>query len=129
VILDKLGSKSGSGFGFRDQWYYRVGAEWRWNDCWSFRAGYRYARALPRKSQTAVNALDCDCVQEFLTLGATYTYNCQIELSALYAYGFKHKVHGKNSIPPGPPPGGLGGGEADLTEQKYALALALGYLF
>ena len=124
TIIHKLGDKDGAGFGFKDQWYYRAGIEFRWTEDLTFRAGYRYAKAPPRRSQTAVNILTQDCVESFLTLGATWNVTCASEFSILYAYGFEHKVKGKNSIPPQ-----FGGGEADLKEQKYALAIALGYKF
>lgn len=124
TIIQRLGAKDGPGFGFKDQWYYRVGAEFRWTEDLTFRIGYRFAKALPRRSQTAVNILTQDCVESFLTLGATWNLGCANEFSILYAYGFEHKVKGKNSIP-----AAFGGGEADLKEQKYALALAWGWKY
>lgn len=119
-----LGAKHGPGFGFRDQWYYRVGAEWRPMDEWAFRIGYRYAKALPRPSQTAVNALSQDCVESFITVGTTWYLNCANELSAVYAYGFEKKINGHNSIPPE-----FGGGESDLKEKKWFLGVAWGWRY
>ena len=116
-----LGAKHGAGFGFKDQWYYRVGAEWVPLENWAFRIGYRFAKALPRRSQTAVNALTQDCVESFITVGSTWYIDCANELSIAYAYGFEKKIKGKNSIP-----AALGGGEADLKERKYFLGLAWG---
>ena len=120
--IHQLGNSDGAGFGFKDQWYYRVGVEYRWNEDLTLRAGYRFAKALPRHSQTAVNVLTQDCVESYLTVGATWNISCANEFSIVYAYGFEHKVKGHNSIP-----ASLGGGEANLKEQKYALAIAWGW--
>jgi long-chain fatty acid transport protein len=122
--LQPLGSQNGPGFGFRDQWYYRVGAEWQYSDCLAFRAGYRFANTPIKRSQTAVNLLTLDCVQSFATIGGTWCINPCNEVSFAFAYGFQHKVKGKNSIPIF-----LGGGEVDLKEEKFALAIAWGYQF
>lgn len=119
-----IGSKKGPGFGFRNQWYYRVGVEWKINPCWTVRAGFRHANTPIRKTQTAVNLLTLDTVEDFVTVGATWNVTCSQELSGVFAYGFPHKIYGKNSIPQS-----FGGGEADLKEQKFALGLAYGWKF
>lgn len=128
--LELLGTKHGPGFGFRNQIYYKAGIDYAWNDCLTFRAGYRYARTPIRKTQTAVNILTVDTIESFVSVGATYAY-CNFEVSAFYGHGFSKKVKGKNSIPPGSIlRGGFGGGEADLVESgKDAAGLQIGYLF
>ncbi len=119
-----LGSNEGPGFGFRDQMFYRLGVEWEINPCWTVRAGYRYANTPTRRSQTAVNLLLIDLVESFATLGATWNVTeCQ-EISIAGAYGFEHKVKGKDSLTPELPPEGFGGGNVNLKEQKFALGLA-----
>lgn len=119
-----LGSKHGPGFGFRNQWYYRVGTNWQITECISARIGFRHANTPIRNTQTAVNLLTLDTVENFLTMGATYCLNCRHEFSGLFAYGFQKKVKGHNSIPPA-----FGGGEADMKEQKFALGIAYGLKF
>ncbi len=119
-----LGSNKGPGFGFCDQWYYRAGAEWQIDECWTVRAGYRFANTPVRKSQTAVNVLSLDTVENFMTLGATWSATECNELSIMFAYGFENTVEGKHSIP-----APLGGGNVDLEEQKLALGLAWGLKF
>lgn len=122
--LQPLGASNGPGFGFKDQWYYRFGVEWEVDDCWTLRAGYRFANAPIRRNQTAVNLLTLDTVESFATVGATwYVTECN-ELSIMGAYGFENTIKGKNSIP-----NFLGAGEVDLTESKYAIGLAWGYRF
>jgi long-chain fatty acid transport protein len=131
--IELLGSKNGPGFGFKAQVFYRFGVDWQVTDCWSVRAGYRYGNSPIRRTQTVVNLLSLDTVTQFLTLGTTYAFNPCWEASAFFAWGFKHKIKGKHSIPEGIPialPGvqfGFGGGEADLTEEKFALGVAIGW--
>lgn len=123
-VLEQLGTANGPGFGFRNQYFYRVGFDWRIDECWSVRAGYRHTNTPVRKSQTAVNVLSLDLVEDFVTVGATWDFNCCHEFSFVFAYGFDHKVNGKNSIPRS-----FGGGEADLKEQKFLLGLSWGWKY
>ena len=123
-VLELLGSAHSPGFGFRDQWYYRVGANWQIDECWSVRAGFRHARSPIRSSQTAVNVLTLDTVEDFVTVGGTWSPNECNEFSLLYAYGFEHRINGKNAIPLE-----LGGGSVRLKEQKYAVGFAWGVKF
>lgn len=120
----RLGDKHGPGFGFKDQWYYRIGLEWQIDECWTARIGYRHAETPVKKSQTAVNILTLDTVEDFLTLGTTWQVDESNEVSLLGAYGFEHTVKGKHSIPLN-----YGGGEVDIHEQKYAIGLAWGWKF
>jgi long-chain fatty acid transport protein len=122
--INQLGSNNGPGFGFRNQLYYRVGLDYQFNDSWTVRVGYRHANSPIRRTQTAVNLLTCDAVEDFVTVGLTYNWNCCLEVSAFYAYGFSHRVKGKNAIP-----AFLGGGNINLTEAKDALGVQVGYIF
>lgn len=124
LFPNPLGSSQGPGFGFRNQWYYRVGLEWTIDENWVARIGYRHANTPIKKSQTAVNVLTLDTVEDFITVGGTWNINPCNELSIVYAYGFENKIKGKDSVP-----FIFGGGEANLKEQKYALGVAWGWKF
>lgn len=123
-VPNLLGEDDGPGFGFKNQTYYRVGAEWTINESWVARIGFRHANSPVRPSQTAVNALSLDTVEDFITVGGTWNINQCNELSFFYAYGFENVINGKNSIP-----AAFGGGEINLKEQKYALGVAWGWKF
>lgn len=124
ISLAPLGAPNGPGFGFRDQWYYRLGLEWDIDECWTARIGYRHAATPIKKSQVAVNLLTLDTVEDFLTIGTTYQVDACNEVSIVGAYGFENSIKGKNSIPLT-----YGGGEVDIKEQKYAIGLAWGWKF
>jgi long-chain fatty acid transport protein len=125
-VLHPLGANNGPGFGFRDQYFYRVGLEWAINDCWTLRTGFRYANTPVKASQVLVNALTIDLAERFFTWGATYNVNECNEVSFSAAYGFEHSVTG--SIP-SIAPNVFGGGSAKLKEQKYALGIVWGHKY
>jgi long-chain fatty acid transport protein len=116
-----LGSDHGAGFGFRNQTLYRFGVEYRFNTCWTVRAGYVHHSSLIASSQTAANTLTDGIVHNFLTTGFTWTRNC-LEFSGFYAYGFNTVIHGHNAIPIE-----LGGGNVRINESVSLLGLALGW--
>lgn len=125
LFTSKLGDSNGAGFGFINQNYYRFGLEYRYNECLALRLGFRHANTPVRRSQTAVNTLTLDLVEDFITTGATWTLNENNEISFFYAYGFEKKIHGKGAIPAVP----FGGGNVTLKEQKQALAFGWGWKF
>lgn len=123
--LEKLaGSNKGSGFGFRNQLFYRFGINWWVNSCWELRAGFRSVRAPIVASQTAINLLSCDCVEKIFTIGTTYHLDCVNEFSAYYGWGFNHKINGRNSVP-----ARLGFGEVDIQENKFVVGVSWGHRF
>lgn len=118
-----LGTNDGGGFGFKDQTFYRVGVEYRFDECWTARIGFRHANTPTKKSQTAANSLIDDLVEDFLTLGFTWNFMPCAEFSGFYAYGFENKLNGQNAIPIDR----FGGGNAKLKESKNILAVAVGW--
>lgn len=124
LVANKLGSHSGSGFGFRDQWYYRVGIDYDVTSWLTVRAGFRHTNVPFGRSQTAVNILTVDTVEDYLTLGATACLNPCTEVSFFYGHGFHNKVKGKNSIPRS-----FGFGEADLKQYDDVFGVSLGRTF
>lgn len=123
-VVNPLGGPHGPGFGFRDQLYYRIGADWDVCECWTVRAGFRHVRSLVRPSQTTVNILSLDTIENVITLGATWCMNECSEISFFYAHGFEHKVKGHNSIPLS-----FGGGEADVRQHLDAAGISWGYAY
>lgn len=129
LVTDPLGSKGGTGFGWKDQMFYRFGLDYKINDCWTIRGGFRHATNLYGANQTATNLLLNNTIKDSVTVGATWNMDGCTEITAFYARGLKHKVNGKNSIPPGPPPGGFGGGEVDIDESANVFGLEVGRFF
>jgi len=122
-LASRLGSSSGSGFGWRDVTVLKVGAQYAYSDSLTLRAGYNHSSQPVRSSETLFNILAPAVVQDHLTLGATYTLPNKSELSFFFAHAFENKVRGNNSIPAVP----FGAGEADVRMNQNSLGVAYGW--
>lgn len=120
---NKLGSNTGSGFGWTDKHNFRFGVAYAIN-AWILRMGGGFAGSAVKKSQTALNSLTNDVSQSFASLGATWKVSCHNELSFFLSTRFYRKVKGRNDIPDFE-----GGGDVALSEIKSAAGLAWSYIF
>ncbi|PJD97556.1 MAG: hypothetical protein CK425_02715 [Parachlamydia sp.] len=120
----RLGRNKGIGFGWRNQVFYRFGADYAFSESWIFRIGFRTTHVPVRRSQTVTNQLLLDTVENFLTLGATWKVTACHEISAYYAHGFQHKIKGRHSIPLL-----FGGGESNIEQTKDAVGVSLGWMY
>jgi long-chain fatty acid transport protein len=122
-----LGDNNGAGFAWRDVTAYKLGASYAWDETLTLRAGYNHSSQPIRKSETMFNMLAPGVVQDHLTLGATWVLPNKSELSIAYMHAFEKKVNGSGSIPPGMPPQGFGGGDANLKMYEDSLGIAYGW--
>lgn len=122
-----LGAAGGPGFGWKDVTVVKVGGSYELNPDWTVRAGYSHASQPIPTSQTFLNVLAPGVVQDHLTLGATWKNGKSGELSLSYGHAFKTTVKGAGSIPPGFPPGGFGGGEANVRLSEDIIGIAYGW--
>ena len=120
----QLGSNQGPGFGWRNINIYRIGVNYALNDDWTLRAGYSHSDQAVPASQTLFNILAPGVVQNHATLGASWKFSKQSEVSLAYVHGFKQTVNGVNSIP-----SALGGGEAGISLSENLLSVAWGLKF
>lgn len=124
-----FGSDDGPGFGWRDTTSIKLGANYRLSPAWQIRAGYGYTTQPIPANQTFLNILAPATVQHQITAGATWTSEGGLEVSAFGLYALPQTVKGSGSIPPGFPPGGLGGGEVDIKLSELSFGLGLGWRF
>lgn len=92
-----FGSSDGPGFGWKDQWMARVGVEWNPWDSWQFRLGYRF-ESLPyskKGAASALNVLTLQTVENYISAGATWNFNCESELSVFGEYGFSNTARSR----------------------------------
>lgn len=94
-----LGAPRGPGFGFKNQSFYRFGVDYKMNNCFTVRAGFRHANTPVKREFTAVNLLTLDLMENVATFGGTWRLNRCHEISFFYALGMTKKLRGKNSIP------------------------------
>jgi long-chain fatty acid transport protein len=119
-----LGAANGPGFGWRDITVVKLGASGRWSDALTLRAGFSHSGQPVPASQTFFNVLAPGVVQNHYTLGATWAPSRAGALTGFFAYGAGHQVQGVGSIPPGNPPGGFGGGNANVRLKETLLGLS-----
>ena len=122
-----LGSSNGPGFGWRDVTAVKLGASYVWNEQLTLRAGYNHSTQPIRSGETLFNILAPGVVQDHLTLGTTWVLENKAELSLAYMHAFENSVNGSGSVPPGSPPAGFGGGEANLKMYQDSLGVAYGW--
>lgn len=125
----QLGDAGGPGFGWRDATVYKLGLAYELNERATLRVGYNHTDQPIPSSQTLFNILAPGVVRDHVTLGGTWRFSDGSELSASYLHAFKETVNGHNSIPPGFPPAGFGGGEANLHMSQNALGIAYAIKF
>lgn len=119
-----LGMNNGAGFGWQNMTVYKLGVSHAWNEAWTVRAGYNHNNAQIPATQTFFNILAPGVVQDHVTLGATWNISKDNELSFSYLHAFSQSVNGTNSIAPGFPPAGMGGGNANINMYQDALGVA-----
>jgi long-chain fatty acid transport protein len=117
-----LGSSNGAGFGWRDQWFFRIGVDHALTENLTIRAGFRHATLVFSRHNTALNAITMNILQDYICVGGTYKWGCNLELSTYYSYGVHNWVKGKNSIPLP-----IGGGNLDLSSAQHLLGFAFGW--
>jgi len=124
LFIAPLGADNGTGFGWRDTTVFKLGADYRYSDRLTLRAGWNYNRQPIPQSETLFNILAPGVVEHHVTLGATWTLANKSELSFAYMHAFEKQVDGANSIP-----AALGGGNANLRMYQDSLGVAYGWKF
>jgi long-chain fatty acid transport protein len=118
----RLGDSNGAGFGWRNTTVYKLAVAYEWSKELTLRAGFVTLDQPIPSSQTLFNIIAPGVVENHLTLGATWTFDRNKELSVAYVHAFEKKVNGSGSIP-----AAFGGGEANLKMYQDALGVAFGW--
>jgi len=95
-----LGLDNGMGFGWEDQTVYKLGMDYRYNEKITFRGGWNYGKSPIPNDQLLFNMLAPATVEHHLTLGASYQWSKDIELSASFMHAFKKTITGKTPFYP-----------------------------
>jgi len=69
LVTAPLGSDAGAGFGWKDINVYKIGAQWKASDTWTWRAGYSKSDQPIPSSEVLFNILAPGVVQQHITLG------------------------------------------------------------
>jgi long-chain fatty acid transport protein len=97
----QLGDNGGAGLGLKDMTIFKLGAQWRQNECWIWRAGVSYGEQPIPSSEVLINIL-VPGVQEFhFTTGFSHSLGKADELSFAFMYSPSNSVKGPNPLSPG----------------------------
>jgi long-chain fatty acid transport protein len=119
-----LGANNGPGFGWRDITVGKLGLAYQVDPNLVVRGGFSTSSQPVLASQTFFNILAPGVVQTHYTLGGTWTLSGGNELSGFFAYAPNKTVNGSGSIPPGNPPGGFGGGNANIQLKETSIGIS-----
>ena len=102
LLGQPLGANSGPGFGWDDVNVWKLGAEYKYNNQWTFRAGYNHTDNPINGGdlgEVTLNILAPAVIKDHATLGFTYTLATGGELTVAYMHAFKNSVTGVDPLP------------------------------
>lgn len=79
---------------WKNSWFASVGANYKWNENWSFRGGYAFDKSPTRTSTHVVSIPDSN--KHWVAVGATY--NMASNLSLTFSYGHEFFKKGKVNL-------------------------------
>jgi long-chain fatty acid transport protein len=89
-----LGQPGGAGFGWSDVNVWKLGAEYKFNNAWTVRAGYNHTDNPISPRDAEFNMIAPGVIKDHLTLGFTYTLAPDSELTMAYMHAFENSVSG-----------------------------------
>ncbi|MGA7951784.1 MAG: outer membrane protein transport protein [Thiobacillaceae bacterium] len=102
LLGQPLGANSGPGFGWDDVNVWKLGAEYKYSNQWTFRAGYNHTDnpiSGGDLGEVTLNILAPAVIKDHATLGFTYTLASGGELTVAYMHAFKNSVTGADPLP------------------------------
>jgi len=112
----KLGGDQGMGFGWSDQTVYKLGIEYAYSEKLDLRSGINYAEAPMGPEDVLFNMLAPATTELHLTLGATYHWRKDIEISGSYVHAFENTIEGQTLFQPL-------GSNPDITTTNAAISM------
>ncbi|MBW8458270.1 MAG: outer membrane protein transport protein [Thiobacillus sp.] len=94
-----LGADNGPGFGWQDIDVWKLGAEYKYSQQLTLRAGYNRGDNPIPAGDVTFNILAPGVIEDHVTLGFTYTLASGNELTMSYMHGFSNDVSGASILP------------------------------
>ncbi|MHB0983848.1 MAG: OmpP1/FadL family transporter, partial [Thiobacillus sp.] len=94
-----LGADNGPGFGWQDIDVWKLGAEYKYSQQLTLRAGYNRGDSPISASDVTFNILAPGVIEDHVTLGFTYTLASGNELTMSYMHAFSNDVSGASILP------------------------------
>jgi long-chain fatty acid transport protein len=93
-----LGGSSGAGFGWQSINVWRLGVQYDLNPQWTVRAGYNYSDNPIEAQDVTFNILAPGVIKHHATLGATWRWDRQNEITGAFMYAFENSVTGSSLL-------------------------------
>lgn len=126
-VARPLGTDNGFGFGWNDMTIYKLGAEFAYNDQWTFRAGYSHTDSPIDNDQNLFNILAPAVIEDHVTAGFTYAPHPNSEFTVTYMHAFrgsqKHTYDTSGILGPGT------SYSADIAMQQHAIEASYAWKF
>jgi long-chain fatty acid transport protein len=122
-----LGGSAGAGFGWQNVNVWKIGIDYQWSQALTLRAGYGHTDNPIQPQDVTPNIIAPGVVQDHLTLGFTYAFGKQHELTAAYMHAFSNSVTGQSLFVP--LSGGLFPPSTSTTIQMYQNSFGLAYSY
>lgn len=100
LFTTRLGDNGGAGFGWKDMTVFKLGAQWRQDEFWTWRAGVSYSEQPIPSSEVLFNILAPGVQELHLTTGFSRTLGKDDELSFAFMYSPSNSVKGPNLLSP-----------------------------
>jgi long-chain fatty acid transport protein len=94
-----LGADNGPGFGWQDIDVWKLGAEYKYSQQLTVRAGWNHGDNPISSSDVTFNILAPGVIEDHVTVGFTYTLASGNELTMSYMHGFSNDVSGASILP------------------------------
>lgn len=112
----KLGGDLGMGFGWSDQTVYKLGVEYKFDEKLDLRTGMNYAKAPMGADDVLFNMLAPATTEWHFTVGATYHWKDDVEISASYVHAVENTIEGQTLFQPT-------GSNPDVTTTNAAISM------
>jgi long-chain fatty acid transport protein len=89
-----LGGANGAGFGWQSVNVWKLGVQYQINPAWTVRAGYNHSDNPIQAQDVTFNILAPGVIKDHLTLGATWNWDKQNEITGAFMYAFENSVTG-----------------------------------
>lgn len=123
LFVSRMGEEDGAAFGWNNQHIWRFGANWNINCEWSVRAGFRHANLQFDPSNTLPNVFTVDTCVDLATIGASWRFSEDFELSILGVYGINRKSKGDIPLV------AFFGGHVEVEQQRTGFGLSLAWVY
>jgi long-chain fatty acid transport protein len=95
-----FGSNTGAGFGWKDIDVWKLGAQYKYNNNWTLRAGWNHGDNPVQAADVTFNIIAPGVIKDHLTMGATYLTSTGGQVTVSYVHGFENSVSGASMFNP-----------------------------